>query len=80
MTKYRVPYTLQGEITVEAIDEYEASQIVRGVHPSEPAITDQELVNGIKKMEGYNGEFAIESDAIVTFDMLIKEVKDGETN
>lgn len=80
MTKYRVPYTLQGEVIVEAIDEYEASQIVRGLHPSEPAITDQELVNGIKKQEGYDSKFAIESDAIVTFDMLIKEVKDGETD
>jgi hypothetical protein len=80
MTKYRVPYTLQGEIIVEAIDEYEASQIVRGVHPSEPSVTDQELINGIERCEGYDSKFAIESDAIVVFDMLIKEVKDGETN
>ncbi len=80
MTKYRVPYTLQGEVIVEAIDEYEASQIVRGVHPSEPSVTDQELINGIERCEGYDSKFAIESDAIVVFDMLIKEVKDGETN
>lgn len=80
MTKYRVPYTLQGEVIVEAIDEYEASQIVRGVHPSEPSVTDQELINGIERCEGYDNKFAIESDAIVIFDMLIKEVKDGETD
>ena len=80
MTKYRVPYTLQGEIIVEAIDEYEASQIVRGVYPSNLSITDQELINGIQKVEGYNGEFAIELDAIVVFDMFIEEVKDGETD
>lgn len=80
MAKYRVPYTLQGEIIVEAIDEYEASQIVRGLHPSEPSVTDQELINGIERCEGYDGKFAIEADAIVTFDTLIKEVKDGETD
>ena len=80
MTKYRVPYTLQGEIIVEAIDEYEASQIVRGVHPSEPSVTDQELINGIERCEGYDSKFAIELDAIVVFDMFIEEVKDGETD
>lgn len=80
MAKYRVPYALQGEIIVEAIDEYEASQIVRGVHPSEPSVTDQELINGIERCEGYDSKFAIEPDAIVTFDTLIKEVKDGETD